>query len=147
MTRSIAWRQFDRNSRADLKLIERICRESGSRAVAAHAAYLRTAIWQTAAHPENLWCEIADDVAFYMCRRCRAHVRGVDTAVLSEYHGTGYGRALHERRLARMRAAGIGLFTFRTSRDNSALGFWLHMGARIMDVVGGDYEMEIRLNG
>lgn len=137
----MVWRPFNRYRKSDLRLLERICRESGSESVRKHAAFLRTAIWQTKDRPDRLWCEILNDAAFYMCVRCKAHVRGVDTVVMERYHGRGWGKALHERRLARMREAGIGRFTFRTNRDGSALGFWLKQGARIVDVVGDDYEM------
>lgn len=142
----MVWRPFSRARRSDIRLLERICRESGSESVRRHAAFLRTAVWHTEAHPENLWCEILNDAAFYMCTRCRTHVRGVDTVVMERYHGRGWGKALNDRRLARMMAAGIPLFRFRTNRDGSALGFWLKQGARIVGVRGGDYEMELRLD-
>lgn len=145
LARVPSWREFRRDSPGDIRLLERICRESGSASVARHAAFLRTAVWHTEAHPQNLWCEILNDAAFYMCTRCRKWVRGVDTVVMERYHGRGWGKALNDRRLARMRAAGIPLFRFRTSRDGSALGFWLKQGARIVDVRGDDYEMELRI--
>lgn len=145
MADRMIWREFRRGNSGDIRLLERICRESGSASVRRGAAFLRTAVWHTEAHPENLWCEILNDAAFYMCTRCRAHVRGVDTVVMERYHGRGWGKALNERRLARMRAAGIPLFRFRTNRDNSALGFWLKQGAQIVDVRGDDYEMELRI--
>lgn len=141
----MVWREFRRDNRGDIRLLERICRESGSASVRAHAAFLRTAVWHTKEHPQNLWCEILNDAAFYMCTRCRTHVRGVDTVVMEKYHGLGWGKALNDRRLARMRRAGIDTFRFRTSRDNSALGFWLKQGARIVDVRGDDYEMELKI--
>ena len=72
-------------------------------------------------------------------------MRGIDTVVMARYHGRGWGKALNDRQLARMRAAGIPLFRFRTNRDGSALGFWLKQGARIVDVRGEDYEMELRI--
>ena len=145
MAETLVWRQFNRNRKSDIRLLERICRESGSVSVAKHAAFLRTAVWHTEEHPENLWCEILNDVAFYMCTRCRNHVRGVDTVVMEKYHGRGWGKLLNDRRLARMKAEGIPLFKFRTNRDDSALGFWLKQGAQIVDVRGDDYEMELRI--
>ncbi len=33
----------------------------------------------------------------------------------------------------------------RDNRDGSALGFWLKQGARVVDVNGEDYEMELRI--
>ena len=145
MADAMVWRPFSRTRPGDIRLLERICRESGSESVRRHAAFLRTAVWQTKDRPDRLWCEILNDAAFYMCVRCRGHVRGVDTVVMERYHGRGWGRALHARRVARMVAAGIPLFRFRTNRDNSALGFWLKQGARIVDVNGDDYEMELRV--
>lgn len=126
--RQLIWRPFRRDSRDDLRLLERICRESGSESVRKHAAFLRTAIWQTKDRPDVLWCEILNECAFYMARRCRTYLRGIDTVVMERCHGQGLGRALCERRFARMLAAGIYVFKFRTSRDNSALGFWQKMG-------------------
>ena len=145
MSDRMVWREFRRDNRGDVALLERICRESGSESVKRGAAFIRTALWHTKDAPDRLWCEILNDAAFYLCTRCRGHVRGIDTVVMERYHGRGWGKALNDRRLARMKAAGIPLFRFRTNRDNSALGFWLKQGAQIVDVNGDDYEMELRI--
>ena len=55
---------------------------------------------------DRMWCEILNDAAFYMCIRCRGHVRSVDTVVMERFHVRGWGRALlHARRGARTRFA------------------------------------------
>ena len=129
-----------------MRLLERICRESGSASVRHDAAYLRTAVWQSRAHPDWIWCEVLNECAFYMARRrAGGGLRLIEMAVVEAAHGQGLGRAMCGRLFARAQNAGITVIQFRTNRDNSALGFWQKMGGRIMDVNGDDYEMEITL--
>lgn len=45
----------------------------------------------------------------------------------------------------RMKQAGLYKLTFRTPIVEEAQGFWLHIGARIIDVKGEDYEMELTI--
>lgn len=44
-----------------------------------------------------------------------------------------------------MKRAGIDTFKFRTSQKEEAIKFWLAQGARIVDVNGDDYEMELKI--
>lgn len=56
------WRMFDRNSMEDIRLLESICRNSGSQSVKKEAAYIRRAIYLTKNKPQNLWCWITTNV-------------------------------------------------------------------------------------
>lgn len=42
-----------------------------------------------------------------------------------------------------MQRAGIDTFKFRTNQNEDAIKFWTAQGARIVDVNGNDYEMEL----
>lgn len=142
----LVWRELDRNSKRDLKLVERICRESGSVHCRNELAFMRACLFRTSSKPKDLWCEILNDCAFYMCVRCKKHVRGVFTCVLEKFHGKGLGRLLCERCFARMKANGIDTFKFRTSQHEDAFKFWTRMGAHIVGVNGDDFEMEMKIN-
>lgn len=139
----MGFRQFRRNAPEDIKLLESLVRDSGSKSCAKERAIMRRTIFYT--KPENLWCEIYNEVAFYMCIRCKKHIRGVFTIVRKDYHGKGLGKLINDRRLQRMYYAGIDTFTFRTNRNEPAINFWLKQGARIVDIKGNDYEMELKI--
>ena len=98
----------------------------------------------------KVWAKVwyAQDlpVAFYYATRARDHVRLIEIAVREDFQGTGLGKEVLNVLLRDMQAAGIRKLTFRTPSNETAPGFWLHMGARIMDVKGQDYEMELTLN-
>ena len=85
-------------------------------------------------------------IAFYYASRCRDHVRLIEIAVRKEYHKQGIGKYVLFDLLSRMKEAGLSKLTFRTPIVEEAQYFWLHMGARIMDVKGDDYEMELKIN-
>jgi GNAT superfamily N-acetyltransferase len=72
-------------------------------------------------------------------------VRLVEIAVRSLYQGQGIGREVLLRLLSRMKMAGLYKLSFRTPIAEEAQYFWLHMGARIVDVKGDDYEMELTI--
>lgn len=139
------WREFDRNNMDDVRLLENLCRDSGSPSVAREAAYIRKAIWLTKDKPQNLWCEIYDDIGFYLCTRCKSHVRGILTVVHKDYHGHGIGKIINDRRLLRMKYCGIQTFKFRTNINERAINFWQRQGARIVGLKGDDYEMELTI--
>lgn len=67
----------------------------------------------------------------------------IEIAVRDEYKGQGIGRLLLYRLLARMKADGVFRLTFRTPINEKAQYFWLKQGAKIIDVKGNDYVMEI----
>lgn len=139
----MGWRAFNRNSTEDIRLLERLCRESGSPSVKKEAAYIRRAIFLTKDNPEKLWCWIYNECAFYMCTRCRKHIRGILTVVHKDMHRKGLGRLINNHRLLMMQRAGIDTFKFRTNQNEDAIKFWTAQGARIVDVNGNDYEMEL----
>lgn len=62
-----------------------------------------------------------------------------------EFQGAGLGREILFDLLARMKQNGLCRLTFRTPMNEDAQGFWLHLGARIVDVKGSDYEMELTI--
>lgn len=139
------WRAFNRNSEDDIQLLESICRNSGSPSVKREAAYIRKAIFLTRDKPQNLWCYIYNNCAFYMCTRCKNHVRGILTVVHKDFHRQGLGRLINNHRLLMMKYAGIDTFRFRTNQNEDAIKFWIAQGARIVDVKGKDYEMELKI--
>lgn len=62
------------------------------------------------------------------------------------YHKQGIGKMVLFDLLSRMKQSGIFRLTFRTPMNEEAQQFWLHIGARITDVKGEDYEMELTIN-
>ena len=84
-------------------------------------------------------------VAFYYATPCRDHVRLIEIAVRSSEQGKGIGKMVLFELLSEMRDAGLYKLTFRTPIAESAQQFWLHIGARIVDVKGTDYEMELTI--
>lgn len=139
-------RQFDRNSREDIQLLESICKNSGSKAVAKERAYIRRVLWETSQHPENLWCEIYDDCAFWMAVKRKNYVRSVFTVVREDMHKRGIGELLHRRSLRRCMAEGIALLRMRTSMSEHAIDYWTQKhNATIVGVNGNDYELEFRI--
>lgn len=139
------WREFDRNNESDIKLLERLCRESGSKSVKREAAYIRRAIFLTKDKPQNLWCWIYDDCAFYMCTQCKRHIRGILTVVHKDMHRKGLGKLINNHRLMLMKYNGIDTFKFRTNQSEDAIKFWLAQGAKIVGVNGDDFEMELKI--
>lgn len=97
----------------------------------------------------KIWCKVWGDgdtpIAFYFANRCKDHIRCIEIAVRSEYQGTGLGRKVLFDLLTRMKQNGLHRLTFRTPMNEYAHGFWLHIGARIVDVKGNDYEMELTI--
>lgn len=63
----------------------------------------------------------------------------------SEFKRQGLGKTVLYELLAQMKANGLYKLTFRTPIAEDAQNFWLHMGARIVDVKGSDYEMELTI--
>lgn len=130
------WRAFD------IKVAKEICYGCNSPVSKAAYNYFRTAMFRT---PDKVWAELYSDQALYFATRARDHVRLIEIAVRSQYQGRGIGREVLFRLLSRMKAAGLYKLTFRTPIAEEAQKFWLHLGARIMDVKGEDYEMELTI--
>lgn len=93
----------------------------------------------------KVWSEGETPVAFYYATRCRNHVRIIEIAVRKDFQGAGVGRTVLYDLLARMKQNGLYKLTFRTPMNEDAQRFWLHLGARIVDVKGSDYEMELTI--
>lgn len=139
-------RQFDRNSKADILLLESICKESGSKAVAKERAYIRRVIWETQNHPDDLWCEIYNDCAFWMAVKRKNYVRSVFTVVRADKHKQGIGDLLHRRRLRRCIEAGCTVLKMRTSQNERAIDYWVNkQNAVVVGLNGNDFELEFHL--
>lgn len=93
----------------------------------------------------KVWSKDGKPVAFYYASRCKDHVRLIEIAVRIEYQGQGIGRKLLFRLLRQMKENSIETLTFRTPINENAHSFWLKMGAKIIDVKGKDYEMELKI--
>lgn len=139
------WRKLDRNNINDIRLLEDICRKSGSPSVAKERTYTSRAIYLTKDKPDNLWCYIYNDCAFYMCTRCSKHIRLIFTVVREDMHRKGLGKLINNHMLRKMKQAGIDTVTFRTNQNEDALKFWLAQGATIVGVNGNDFEMKLKI--
>ncbi len=93
----------------------------------------------------KVWSKGDTPVAFYYANRCRNHVRLIEIAVRKEWQGKGIGKLVLFSLLSRMKANGLYKLTFRTPIAEDAQNFWLHIGAKIVDVKGNDYEMELTI--
>lgn len=142
---ALKFRQFDRRNKEDLILAGQICKSCGNRSVKTESAFVRTAVWTTQNNPQKLWCEFLGEEAFYLCLLCKNHVRCLFVVVCESEQGKGLGKILVQRILSRMKQKGIKKLTFRTNQDGSSLGFWKKCGAKIVDVKGNDYEMELNI--
>ena len=130
------WNKFDNEA------IKHICKNCGSKSVKQTYSYFRRMLYNS---PATFWCEILDDCAFYVANKGKNHVRLVAIAVREDMQGIGVGKKVVFRLLERLSGAGLSTLTFRTSIDEDAQYFWLKMGAKIMDVKGSDYEMQIKI--
>lgn len=93
----------------------------------------------------KVWSKDNTPMAFYYATKCRDHVRLIEIAVHKDYQRQGLGRKLLYRLLSEMRDNGFRRLTFRTPQNEDAQYFWSKMGARIIDIKGGDYEMELNI--
>ena len=119
-----------------------ICYNCGSSVAKQSYNYFRRLDYITGS---KVWSKGDTPVAFYYANRCRYHVRLIEIAVRKKYQGTGMGRKVLFDLLARMKQNGLYKLTFRTPMNEDAHNFWLHLGAKIVDVKGNDYEMEITI--
>lgn len=94
---------------------------------------------------DKVYCECYGDKGFYFATKAKTHARLIEIAVRDEHKGQGIGKLLLYRLLGRMKADGLHKLTFRTPMNESAQHFWLKQGAKIMDVKGDDYEMQLKI--
>lgn len=126
--------------------VKDICYNCGSPVAKQSYNYFRRLDYVTGGKVwSKVWSKGDTPVAFYYANRCRDHVRLIEIAVRTEYQGTGMGRKVLFDLLARMKQNGLYKLTFRTPMNEDAHSFWLHLGARIVDVKGSDYEMEVTI--
>lgn len=136
------WNESNYNDAA----VKDICHNCGSKTGKQSYNFFRRMNYVTGG---NVWCKIWHygniPVAFYYANLCKNHIRLIEIAVKSEYQGKGIGRKLLFRLLRQMKEHKIGTLTFRTPINEEAQFFWLKMGAKIIDVKGADYEMQIKI--
>lgn len=123
-------------------VVKDICYNCDSEVSRRSFAYFRTMLYRS---PKTFWSEVYDGRAFYVANRCRDHVRLVEIAVRKDSQGQGVGRKVLFRLLSQMKRVGLYKLTFRTPIAERAQDFWLHIGAEIVGVKDGDYEMEINI--
>ena len=130
----------------DDKAVKDICYNCGSKVAKQSYNYFRRMHFVTGGKVwSKVWSKGETPVAFYYASRCRDHVRLIEIAVREDYHKQGIGKSVLLDLLSRMKQAGLYKLTFRTPIVEEAQNFWLHIGARIMDVKGEDYEMELTI--
>ena len=130
----------------DDKAVKDICYNCGSKVAKQSYNYFRRMHFVTRGKVwSKVWSKGETPVAFYYASRCRDHVRLIEIAVREDYHKRGIGKFVLLDLLSRMKQAGLYKLTFRTPIAEEAQNFWLHVGARIMDVKGQDYEMELTI--
>lgn len=133
-------------SEYDDKLVKEICYNCGSKTAKQSYNFFRRMNYVTGGKVwSKVWSKDGKPVAFYYASRCKDHVRLIEIAVRIEYQGQGIGRKLLFRLLRQMKENSIETLTFRTPINENAHSFWLKMGAKIIDVKGKDYEMELKI--
>lgn len=132
------WRNY--NHITDDKVLKDICYNCGSASVKSTYPFFRRAMYYG-----KWWCELYGDKGFYFATVARNHIRLIAIAVRKEHRGQGLGKKILFRLLQRLSVAGLDTLTFRTPMNEEAQHFWLKQGAKIMDVKGNDYEMQIKI--
>jgi len=130
------WRPYDST------IAKGICYDCGSPVSKAAYNYFRAAIHNA---PGKVWSEMYGDKALYFATIAKDHARLIEIAVRSSEQGRGIGKKVLFRLLSRMKASRLYKLTFRTPISEEAQYFWLHLGARIVDVKQDDYEMELTI--
>lgn len=140
------WRKTDYNDKA----VKEICYDCGSPVAKKSYNYFRRANYRAGQAHSTVWCMVfylqdETPVAFYYAYKCVRHVRLVEIAVRTEYKRQGIGKMVLFQLLSRMKQNRLDTLTFRTPINEDAQNFWLKMGAKIIDVKGSDYEMELKI--
>lgn len=130
------WTAYDEKTAHD------ICYASNSPVTKRTYLFFRAMLYRSG---DKVWSEIYDGKAMYFATRARDHVRLIEIAVRSEYQGQGMGKKVLFRLLSRMKRNNLYKLTFRTPIVEDAQSFWLHLGAKIVDVKGEDYEMVLTI--
>ncbi|MCM1168917.1 MAG: GNAT family N-acetyltransferase [Bacteroides sp.] len=126
--------------------VKDICHHCGSAVAKKSYNYFRRMNYVTGGKVwSKVWSKDGVPVAFYYASKCRDHIRLIEIAVKEEYKRKGLGKTMLFDLLSLMKHQGLHKLTFRTPIVEDAQGFWLHMGARIVDVKGEDYEMELTI--
>lgn len=136
------WNETDYNDKA----VKEICYNCGSKTAKQSYNFFRRMDYITGSKVwSKVWSKDGVPVAFFYASRCKDHVRLIEIAVRSDYQGKGIGRKLLFRLLRQMKECELDTLTFRTPINEDAQYFWLKMGAKIIDVKGSDYEMELKI--
>ncbi len=127
--------------------MESICKESGSKAVAKERGYVNRCVWETKKIPDQLWCEIYNDCAFYMAVRRKNYVRLVFIVVRADKRNNGIGTKLLNRLFERTVKSDCTQVRLRTSQAaGEANAFWLNkQHAEVVGINGNDLELQINL--
>lgn len=126
----------------DAEKVKRISRASGAESVKDAANYLRIPF---IGGGQGFRCEIIDDVAFFAGNLCKKHFRLYEMAVDKEHQRKGYGTIMLLRMKQLCSRNNIEKITCRTSKNETAIIFYMKHGGRIVGEKGNDYEVEIRV--
>ena len=130
----------------DDEAVKVICQDCGSKVAKQSYNYFRRMHYVTGGKVwSKVWSKGDTPVAFYYAIKCRDHVRLIEIAVRTQYKRQGMGKMVLLDLLSSMKRNGLYKLTFRTPKAEEAQYFWLHMGARIVDLKGSDYEMELTI--
>lgn len=136
------WSEID----YDDNLVKDICYNCSSKKAKQSYNFFRRMHYVTGGKVwSKVWSKDETPVAFYYATQCKDHIRLIEIAVRSEYQNKGIGGKLLSRLLLQMKESGIDTLTFRTPTNETAQYFWLKMGAKIIDIKGDDYEMELKI--
>lgn len=136
------WTESDYNDLA----IKEICYNCGSRVAKDSYNFFRRMIFVGGSKVwSKVWSKDGVPIAFFFANRSKDHVRLIEIAVKEDYKRQGIGKRMLSRLLGLMKEEGIDTLTFRTPIKEPAQYFWLKMGARIVDIKGEDYEMELKI--
>lgn len=123
----------------DKKRVHDICYGCGSAVSKQSYAYIDMLY----RNPQRTIIGEFSDSSFYVVTPSKKHWRLIEIATTEQ--GGGIGKATLLRLLKRMQGVGVKTLTFRTPINETAIDFWLHMGAKITGLKDNDYEMQIIL--
>lgn len=127
-------------------MVKEICYNCNSKTAKQSYNYFRRIAYVTGGKVwSKVWSKDDKPVVFYYASRCRDHIRLIEIAVHSEYQRQGMGKMALFDLLSAMKRVGLGKLTFRTPIAEEAQYFWQKMGAKIVDIKGEDYEMELNI--
>lgn len=128
----------------DDKVVKEICYHCGSKTAKASYNYFRRLIYVGGSKVwSKVWSKDGRPIGFYLAMRARDHIRLIEIAVMSDCQGQGYGRMMLYDLLKSMKVVGLNTLTMRTPINETAIDFWVHMGAKITGLKQEDYTLEI----